>query len=1098
MMIKRNINTLGIINYNFKRDSRLYPLFENSTRLLFQLFILEIFDKTLNEKQYRIIYGFCIRTTREDISNDVSCSKEFTPIHKTTNIIYSINKISLYNHPDVIINITNSLLEGKNLKTSLINNGIGVNNLQFDLFYNDKKENGDIVIRPVIFNDTNTILSRNPFEKNALISPYQDVPSFTLQIVKLNKTNIFTSNKNQHYDDWEQSLLESLKYLQTETNLPFTTSGCSRFGNIEFINTQCANEYEIYNVSEDCIKEEVNVDYSKKTSCKKVRIIIIPNIYTCSKNLLVNCYLENGGQIILDECKKVFHNENEELKIDFESNEEISQYSVSIWKEENEIFQIWHRQSRVLIRQISTSIGMVGTHGVVNSPWLDIIEQNNNKIKDKVEDARKVSKASYSKMTIGYYDFDPWVASDRAFSRLIDKLSPKKSDAEFFPKGWDSDEELHGALSFLEWFKKITNNAAKVVIQDPFYDTVGLEFLIRTTNAATDFVILTCTQIISTDDKKSKTKKAKEPNRATRIKQLIISNPSLFGNLKLSIYDLRNVSGGDTNILHDRYILIFEEGELSKGFHLSNSIQGATKKSPLLITPIPMDALSKVDDHINDIITQASEEKQYKISTLYNYKENRAKDVKKEIEKISDKKLFAKLKKKITSEKSVSKEVLVRFINDYQIKDFDSFTKFWSTFGYFLAHTNFDYNIISVLKENIKPEFIDYLKKYLQESITAKYPIGFSDEISYRSNDFSFLFRDNFEEIVNRSLSLEGYIHESPSYKAWGTYYGSQLLIDSDFNKFLELIEFLQQQFIKQGNIDLSNSPLLKLTNIIFAHLFKKMFWSYNEELIKNGVLCNNQIIKAITTSAIILKITDEKESPNFDDAKNLLITNLSTDEALSSFIICLLNHRFYNKNADSQLEKNIFSTIYELLNDNYTENRLLYSFNKSLYSYYPHIEKKITEEIFIKLEENNKVSVSLIFKLWTDEFTKLFDKFESYKDYAGIIDLTGWALHIIDNTEKQRFIEKLKKRYKKEVSEIRKPFSKGSVIWNNAFERLLLIKSILMITILYKEKSKSDCSDEMSKIVSEISTLETNYQLSMPHSKIYTFSKQISEKFHK
>ena len=483
---------MGTINDNFKRDSRLYPLFEDSTKLLFQLFILEIFDKDSNEKQYKIIYGFCIRTTREEVLNNVSCSKEFTLIHKTSNNIYSINKINIYNYPDVIINIINNLLEGKSLKTSLTNNRIDVSNLQFDLYYNDKKENGDIVIRPVIFNDTNTILSRNPYEKSALISPYKDVPSFTLPIVKLNKTDIFISNKNLHYNDWEQSLLELLKYLQTETNLPFTTSGCSRFGNIEFINTQCANEYEVYNVSEDCIKEEVTVDYSKKTSCKKVQITILPNIYTCSKNLLVNCYLENGGQIIIDECKKVFHKENEELKIDFESNEEISQYSVSIWKEENEIFQIWHRQSRVLIRQISTSIGMVGTHGVVNSPWLDIIEQNNKKIKDKIEDARKISKASYSKMTIGDYGLDPWVASDRAFSKLIDKLSPKKSDAEFFPKGWDSNEELHGALSFLEWFKKITNNAAKVVIQDPFYDTVGLEFLIRTTNAATDFVILAC------------------------------------------------------------------------------------------------------------------------------------------------------------------------------------------------------------------------------------------------------------------------------------------------------------------------------------------------------------------------------------------------------------------------------------------------------------------------------------------------------------------------------------------------------------------------------------------------------------------------------
>lgn len=1094
-MIKRIKNTMGTINDNFIRDLKLYPLFENSTKLLFQLFVLEILNKSSNERQYQIIYGFCIKTTREEILNDVSCSKEFTTIYKTSNIIYSINKISIYNYPEVIINITNNLLEGISLKTSLTNFGIDASNLQFDLFYNNKKENSDIVIRPVIFNDTNTILSRNPFEKNALISPYQNVPSYTLQIVKLNKTEIFISNKNLYYDDWEQSLLESLKYLQTETNLPFKTSGCSRFGNIEFINTQCANEYEVYNISEDCIKEEVTVDYSKKTTCKKVQITIHPNIFTCSKNLLVNCYLENGGQIILDECKKVLHKENEVLKIDFESKEEISQVSVSIWKEENEVFQMWYRQSHVLIRQIVTNMAIVGAHGVVNSPWLDIIEQSCNKTKDKIEDARKISKASYSKMTIGNYGLDPWVTSDRTFSKLIDKLSPKKSDAEFFPKGWDSNDELHGALSFLEWFKKITNNAAKVVIQDPFYDTVGLEFLIRTTDAATDFVILTCTQIVSTDDKKIKPKNAKEPNRAIRIKKLIKSNPSLFDNLKLSIYDLRNIGGGDTNILHDRYILIFEEGELSKGFHLSNSIQGATKKSPLLITPIPADTLSKVDNHISKIITEAKEEKIYKISTLYNYKENKTKNIKKEIEKIADKRLFTRLKNDIPSEKSVSKEVIVKFIDDYQIKDFDSFTKFWSTFGNFLAHTHFDYNIISVLKENIESDFIDYLKKYLQESITAKYPIGFSDEISYRSNDFSFLFRDDFEEIVNRSLTIEGYIHEAPSYKAWGIYYGSQLLLDSDFNKFLELVNFLQQQYNKQENIDLSNSPLLKLTNIVFTHLYEKLFWSYNEELTRNCMQSNNQILKAIITSAIIPKIIDEKEILNFEDAKNLLITNLSTDEALSSFIICLLNHRFYNKNADSQLEKSVLSVICDLLNDNYTEGRLLYLFNKILYAHYPLIEKKITEEIFIKLEDNKKVTANLIFKLWTDEFIKLLDKFESYKDYAGIIDLTGWALYIIDDTEKLRFLEKLKKRYKKEVLEIRKPFSKSSLIWNNAFERLLLIKNVLMITILYEEKTKSIYSEGMQSIVTEISTLEKNYQLSMPHSSIYKLSRQILEK---
>ena len=79
-------------------------------------------------------------------------------------------------------------------------------------------------------------------------------------------------------------------------------------------------------------------------------------------------------------------------------------------------------------------MGMVGLHGIVQSPWLDAIENSNKKTKEKISEAKKISKTSYQSSTIGQYTQDPWVEIDRTFSKYVNRINPKKSDAEFFPQ----------------------------------------------------------------------------------------------------------------------------------------------------------------------------------------------------------------------------------------------------------------------------------------------------------------------------------------------------------------------------------------------------------------------------------------------------------------------------------------------------------------------------------------------------------------------------------------------------------------------------------------------------------------------------------------
>jgi len=1071
------------MNKEIFTDPRLYPLLEEDSKLLLQLWILKQEIIPTRAKNYKIIYGWCIRTTKEEVSNEIFCNKEFKKVSKSEKIIYSIVKVSIYNYTPVITKLINGLLKNQTLKTIATKLELNTSNLFFDVNYCTIEEQDSIIIRPIIFNEPNSFISRNKYEKNILTSPYKDVPSFTLSIINLNREKIVEDGN---------SLVAILNYLKEETILPFTSSGCTRFGNIELINTQCSNEFESHYVEHKNIKEEVKIDYQKEISCKKIKITIKPNTNTCNKNLLINCYLKNGQQVILDECKKVFHTE-EEITIEFESQEQISDILISIWREEAIGFQIWYRNSVNLLREIVSNIGVVGISGTVKSDWLSTIEKSNSKTKEKIREAENISRASYNKMSIGNYKLDPWVASDKSFSKLVSSLLPEKSDAEFFSKGWDYEENSHGAISFLEWFKKITGNAQKVVIQDPFYDTVGLEFLARTTNAKTEFVILTCTQINSLDDNNENTNQT-EPNRALRIRNLIKSNSSLFDSLKLNVYDLRSSGGGDKNILHDRYILIFEESELRKGFHLSNSIQGATKKNPLLITLIPDNILQKVNNHLNRIIKETENNGEIEIMSLYDYKKN---DSPKEIQKeeIADKILYDKLKKEIGTKESINSKLINVLISNNSKTDNKSFAKFWSTFGHFLANTHFDYKILLEVKKQINKDFTKNLREYLESSITAKYPLGFQDEKRYERNDFQFLFRSNFNETVKTSLSLEGHIHLSYSYGNWGTYYGSKLLLETDFSEFLKLVQFIQGKFKKNINTDLSNTPLLKLTTIIFSNFYKCLFYGDNKEIIYKSLKSKNNIIKAISCSSLIINVINEKESIDFKEFQDLFSTNLSTDEALSVFTIGLLNHKF-NRHKESDLEKDFLSVIFNLLDTNFTKERLDVFFNQVINSNYPLIEKKVNGEIFIPLVETFKISTDIIFQLWSFKFLELVNNIESHKNYSGIIDITGWSLNIVDDKIKKDFLEKLKKKLKNEFAEIRKPFNKGSLSWNKSFEKVLLIRAVLIINALYENEEKSNRDNEIMNIIEEINLIENNYIPNINYSQVHQFSQQMLKEY--
>ena len=137
-------------------------------------------------------------------------------------------------------------------------------------------------------------------------------------------------------------------------------------------------------------------------------------------------------------------------------------------------------------------------------------------------------------------------------------------------------------MSFYEWLREVakTANGARLVLVDPFFDSVGVELFARMEETQLAYAAVTSTQVPSDDDVDG------QPARKARLINACEKLKPVLRRLDFRIYDIATASK-KRRPLHDRYILIFDTDDtIASGFHLSNSIQLATKNYPLLVTPI--------------------------------------------------------------------------------------------------------------------------------------------------------------------------------------------------------------------------------------------------------------------------------------------------------------------------------------------------------------------------------------------------------------------------------------------------------------------------------------------------------------------------------
>ncbi|WP_150111142.1 VPA1262 family protein [Anabaena sp. PCC 7938] len=591
------------------QDSRLKRLFSPNdvdTCALY-LWLLEI--KTgKKSREYRLLYGWVIPRS----SGRASQWSSFNSLPKWPVPPYQfrIHTLNFYHNGNVIFNLTKQLCEGMTLGEACEQIGILQPDEQFKQFrlaISVQKISQSFTIRPVIFLETSFSSLPIIYQLKPPTSSIDGVSAFVGSLFRLDKLDLFCQSNGDKLPKVDELATKCLSHLQVETGLDFCNADSQRLGNLEWLCFPAANQ-----------EEQSQVNIKTNSTHNQVEVEILPNILPTGMDVLIRCRAKNGGVIVLDECQVNQIYDQAITSVSFQAQEQINSVIVTIWiqKLDSTTWEIWYEHSTLTQCQLNLNLGVSSPQINLPSNWLK--EFAKSRIKERVDKAQKFNQVNYEGLQIGGENVDPWILASqkiRYFSRL---LFPSQSDGYFFKKGWVENEPEPGRLSFFEWLQKLSNDptASKVLIIDPFFDTPGIEELIARVSAVqAEYVVLTNTQVKSHDDSSPTgnnqpqiTGKNQEPQRATRLKNACYQFQVLLKNIKFKLLDVRSKKGGDNQIFHDRYILIFNQNcDVKVGYHLSNSIQGATKSYPLLITPIPEDVIPLVNDYIADLLEPAND-----------------------------------------------------------------------------------------------------------------------------------------------------------------------------------------------------------------------------------------------------------------------------------------------------------------------------------------------------------------------------------------------------------------------------------------------------------------------------------------------------------
>ncbi|GAP96703.1 VPA1262 family protein [Leptolyngbya sp. NIES-2104] len=585
-------------------DARLTEVFSGNSNEPCTLYLWLLERKQgKNDRDYQLLFSWVLPR----LTGAVGQWGSFNSLSKWKSAPYEfrIHRLTFLHSGSAITDLVKRLCQGVTLGDACNQMDLPQPNAPLDQFCLGVSPNQiaqSFRVRPVIFLETS--FSTLPIfdQLKPPTSPIDGISAFMGSLYRCDKLNLFCQANGEPLPQVDELARLCLNHLRDETGLDFRNADNQRLGNLEWLCFPAANQHE---------QSQISIDTDDAPN--QVTVRITPGVLPTS-SALIRCRGKNGGVIVLDQCQLVQVADSAEVPVSFEAKEHISSVTVTIWIQapNSTSWELWYEHTSPTRWQVNLSLGLAGPQIDLPSDWLE--KYANSRFRDQVEQSQKFNQVNYEQVRIGKTDTEPWIVAAKQIREFARKLFPFSSNGAFFPRGWANDET--GRFSFFKWLQQLTNDptASKVLLIDPYFDSAGIhELIARASAVQAEYVVLTTTQIksdddaLETEDSLQVSDQSSEPQRAIRLKTACNQLQVLLKNLKFRLLDVRSTEGGKNQIFHDRYILVFgQNGDVKAGYHLSNSIQGATKAYPLLITTIPADVLPLVETYIATELLQPS------------------------------------------------------------------------------------------------------------------------------------------------------------------------------------------------------------------------------------------------------------------------------------------------------------------------------------------------------------------------------------------------------------------------------------------------------------------------------------------------------------
>ncbi len=821
--------------------------------LNFRLFILQI-DKTT----YRIVYGVafpCDKIMPRLIITEGCRIK--TKIGKKL----VLKEIQIALEKDVIESIIKDLSEGCTLKNALEKVGIDASSMNFDIAYSQ-----DFIQTP--------LFADYPFNTDITYSR-------SLCMMEPSKLLDFEGVNPEKIGD-VLSEIETL--LTNKTGMPFGPK-FDHIGNIDLL----------INPTIDIKgKPLITFEYDKNLPVTQ-KVYILKEMIEDAEVVTVNAILVSGNKIVCDTLERQVCN-GLDLEFEFKSKYLLNSIEIKVWiTKQDETFLV-NRTIFSILQKISITMEIMEGKYKIKSKWLESIRQNVTKDKKYiVDEASEIEQVEREHLTI--VDKSPLSWNNRE-----KRIQPKvKTNDEFFPQGWDTENREHGGISFKNWFKRKTTGAKMIFMQDPYFEDVALEF-IASADIQAEYTVLTQTRLMTNTDNTSSPRE--ENNRKKKILDLINSNPSLFSPMKLVIKDMNSGS----NLLHDRYLIFEYENGIIEAYNLSNSFQGATRKQPLLITQIGDNALEHLKSYI---LNHASE-----AEIIFRFDEKPEMESN-AINEIADCGFYDWL---VSLPEDMLTDHAEEIIN--QVFEWKTFERL-STLGYYIAtYTNAEWCFVDKAVPYIKKDCgrIILLKKFILEKHYSDYPIGYikCPVRNSRWYNLSRLMGCSFDKIVDsHNVMLVQYAtSEQFNGRVWGQYYACKMMVKASNDEALDILKQLKPTLLSlKGHRNIN--PVTMVSEVLIMAIANSIINDRNLEMIK-AFLSDDEAWCRAYGCLFALFIAENQDEFNIGDYLSLLSNK---DEIIHCCQIGSLNGRILDKTVFykvlvDQLSKISKDTIIKLLID--------------------------------------------------------------------------------------------------------------------------------------------------------------------------------------